>query len=691
MHVARCDVGGAHHIMRVTLVNTLSYAAAAATVSDVAFFKEYYLPLGLLTIASVLESGGHLVSIVDPNLIAHRLKTDDSRRLRAVVADEVSASAPDIVGFTTMCDSYHHTLSIAQIIKGSSSVPIILGGPHASATANETLANFPQIDFVVRGEAEGAVLPLLAAISGLIPFSSVSNLSYRNLSAGLQNESAALVNDMDSVPIPAFHLYSNLGGKLTTLPIEAGRGCPFHCDFCSTALFFQRTYRLKSGARILQEMELLENIFGAPLNFRLVHDMLTVNKRQVEHLCDGLTVAERRRIWSCSARIDCVSDRLLRRMVEAGCREIYFGIETGSPRMQRIVKKRLDVSKVQPTVRCAAELGMNCTLSFICGYPDETKQDLADTLSLIMDLVASFGSRVSVQLHVLAPYVGTELYAAQADNLEFDGYLSDQSGQPLDDADKPLIAALPKLFSNYYAIKTKYYERRLLFGIDTFVYVLLRDFPLTLQVLRGMTGDALEVFLAWQQCALKLASPEQIGVVGGERPSLHDGLRNLVGQYRAQNDSMGRLLDGVFRYESAIADELSRSFKLPAEQEQPPQSPDQGITSVIEVPVDIAELRQNLAARRAFSELESGQTQHFGIAIRGPGRVDVHSLSPFLAEVLRLHNEHGCCEHVLRAISSRFGDVPSRDLPAAVQDAYTEAARCGFLRQPGVGGWDQTQ
>jgi radical SAM superfamily enzyme YgiQ (UPF0313 family) len=666
--------------MRVTLVNTLSHATAAADVNNTEFLREFYLPLGLLTIASVLELEGHSVQIVDPNLIARRLQTDDSRRLRAAVAKDITTTDPDIVGFTTMCDSYHHTLAIAQLVKSLRSVPIILGGPQASATAKETLANFPQVDFVVRGEADGVMHPLLAAISGSIPYGSVPGLSYRYGPDVAETAEAPLISNMDSIPIPAFHLYSHLAGKLEIPAIEAGRGCPFHCDFCSTALFFHRTYRLKSGSRILEEMELLENIFGADVSFRLVHDMLTVNKRQVERVCDTLAAAPRRRRWSCSARIDRVSNDLLHQMKRAGCSDIYFGIETGSQRMQHIIKKNLDVRKVLPTLEHAIKLGINCTMSFICGYPDEAEKDLAETLAIIMAAIGLFGPSVTVQLHVLAPYIGTELYAAQADDLEFDGYLSDQSGQPLDEADKQLIIAFPMLFSNYYAVKTKGYDRRLLFGVDAFVYILLRDFPLTLLTLRAIVGDALRVFQEWQGCALEFASPCEISIVGGSARLMQKGLRRLISLYVEKNAWYSRILDGIYLYESAVAAALRRSFGyITTDLEAPGHFSVVGQISILEAPLDVAKLRRTIAMHGDLADIQTDETHHFAILPRESGRADIHSVSPFLAKVLKLHTEHGCQERVLDALEVCYSDDEREDLAAAVNDAYLAAAHSGLL------------
>jgi hypothetical protein len=319
-------------------------------------------------------------------------------------------------------------------------------------------------------------------------------------------------------------------------------------------------------------------------------------------------------------------------------------------------------------------------MSFICGYPDEAEKDLAETLAIIMAAIGLFGPSVTVQLHVLAPYIGTELYAAQADDLEFDGYLSDQSGQPLDEADKQLIIAFPMLFSNYYAVKTKGYDRRLLFGVDAFVYILLRDFPLTLLTLRAIVGDALRVFQEWQGCALEFASPCEISIVGGSARLMQKGLRRLISLYVEKNAWYSRILDGIYLYESAVAAALRRSFGyITTDLEAPGHFSVVGQISILEAPLDVAKLRRTIAMHGDLADIQTDETHHFAILPRESGRADIHSVSPFLAKVLKLHTEHGCQERVLDALEVCYSDDEREDLAAAVNDAYLAAAHSGLL------------
>jgi hypothetical protein len=367
-------------------------------------------------------------------------------------------------------------------------------------------------------------------------------------------------------------------------------------------------------------------------------------------------------------------------MREAGCTSIYFGIETGSARMQQVIKKRLDIAPVLPTVRRAVDLGMNGTLSFICGYPDETERDLNDTLTMIMDAVSAFGSEVNVQLHVLAPYLGTELYSSQADHLQFDGYLSDQAGQALNDEDECLIKAYPTLFSNFYSVPTRWYDRRLLFGIDAFVYVLVRDFPLTLLVLREFAGDALTVFLTWQRCVLERSSPRDIAVVGGSLQVMHEGLRTLISRYVDANDDRGRLLSGVFAYEAAVAAQFTRSAEpAPAVGSNRGTPPPFSSISLVRSSVDIASLRRTIAAGCGLAELRIDQQHHMVLVRKDPGRVDVHSVSPFLARILERHHARERRDDILRALQSDYPDQPPERIAAAIEEAYKAASQSGLL------------
>src|SRR5262249_8992500 len=121
-------------------------------------------------------------------------------------------------------------------------------------------------------------------------------------------------------------------------PLELGRGCPFSCTFCSTNDFFRRRFRLKSPAHMIAEMRRVKETYGID-SFELVHDMFTVDRKRVVEFCEALIASQEEFTWGCSARTDCVDEELIAFMARAGCRGIFFGIETGSRRMQRIIDK----------------------------------------------------------------------------------------------------------------------------------------------------------------------------------------------------------------------------------------------------------------------------------------------------------------------------------------------------------------
>ena len=224
---------------------------------------------------------------------------------------------------------------------------------------------------------------------------------------------------------------ADLGLRL--LRIEAGRGCPFNCTFCSTAGFFQRSFRLKSARRLVHELDTLHSRYGVR-DFKLDHDMFTVSKKKV---AEFLRRGRRSRL-----SLACIRPHRRRRCRSPaqdgrrGLRRMYFGIETGSQRMQRVTQKKLDLALVQPVLELAERLGIETTASFITGYPEELGQDQDETLDMIG---RCFSPSCLVQLHMLAPEPGTPLFASYGHQIRYDGYGSRYNAGVVDAGDERLI------------------------------------------------------------------------------------------------------------------------------------------------------------------------------------------------------------------------------------------------------------
>ena len=258
--------------------------------------------------------------------------------------------------------------------------------------------------------------------------------------------------DVDRLPLAAFHFYPIHELGLRTMRVEAGRGCPFHCTFCSTATFFGRKYRVKAAGKLVSELKCLNNTYGLT-DFSLQHDLFTVNRRKVLEFCEEVRPCSFS--WTCSARIDCVDSELLSEMARSGCRGIYFGVETGSPSLQEVVKKRLDISLLHPTLTQAKELGISVTTSFITGFPEETVSDLKATLDCLDSCLRISPATTSLQLHLLTPEPGTALYEENKNQLLYDGHISDFNFPPLAADEPALLRNNPEIFMNHHFYRTE--------------------------------------------------------------------------------------------------------------------------------------------------------------------------------------------------------------------------------------------
>ena len=429
----------AHTSPNVILVDNFFYTRSAHGLST-----EISPHLGLMTLAAMLEAAGRTVEIFDPKILflsaGWRLPDAD---FFAAWADRLSELPTAIIGFTAYGRTLPYAVRVAQAIKQTNPrQTIIIGGPHATIVGRPLLEAFDCFDVAVRYEAEPIIVDLVDRLGRRGHLGSIPNLIYRQGERVVATPVETPLPDMDMLPRPALHKYPAEVLRRSELSIEAGRGCPFACTFCSTANFFRRRYRLKSNQQMIAEMEDARATHGVS-TINLNHDLFGLHKPSLREFC--VLVKGRGFNWKCSMRPDTIDLGLLRELREAGCSHIYFGIETGSRRLQFIIKKRLDLAATRETLRHVAASGVSCTASFIVGFPEETEADLRETLDLIGELIEYDPSMMRVQLHLLSPEPGSEL-ADGDQSIAFDGI-----GPEADDAgDQDLIRAHPELFSVFY-------------------------------------------------------------------------------------------------------------------------------------------------------------------------------------------------------------------------------------------------
>lgn len=432
------------------------------------------------------------------------------------VAERLKALRFDVYGLSSICSSYPLTLRLAAELKRlNPRAPIILGGPQASVVDVPTMRNFACVDFIVRGEADEtfpALLRSLASPDGN-DYKRLPGITFRQEDEIVRNHNAPVIEELDSLPLPAFDFDPQLRSR-GGIHLEIGRGCPFACTFCSTNDFFRRNFRLKSPGKMIEEISSIKQEYGISY-FSLVHDMYTVDRRKVVDFCDAVRQSGEVFTWGCSARTDCIDDDLIQLMGEAGCRGIFFGIETGSQRLQEVIRKRLDLAEAVKRIEFADSCGIETTVALIVGFPEETRDDLRDTIHFFIDALRF--DRAEPQCSLLAPLAATPIQERFKDQLIWDdGLVSDmsQQGWRQDPAEQEMIKAYPEIFPNFYSIPAKHLARGYVKDVMDFATYLATWFRWLPVALLQDSGDFLQVFdrwTIWLAARIPTAADEDLG------------------------------------------------------------------------------------------------------------------------------------------------------------------------------------
>lgn len=312
------------------------------------------------------------------------------------ITDEVLRIGPKCISCYTVWPHFHMMLRIArEVKKRAPHIYTVFGGPQSTATGKITMERMPYVDHVCTGEGENTVVPFFQALlrDGGKGLEAVPGLYHRVDGQVVRNDVEHPLCDLNTLPYWDDRLYlvdyqapePRIGAHDYFMPIDAGRGCPYSCSFCCTSHFWRRTYRLKSPERIVADIRYFRDKFGIR-SFFFAHDAFTIDKRLVTKVCDYMIEQKLDIDWMCSARVDCVTEELLRKMKQAGMVRIELGIETGSKRMQKLIHKNLDLDRARGMVKTMLEMGLNVSLFFMYGFPEETTEDLNDTLGMILDM-----------------------------------------------------------------------------------------------------------------------------------------------------------------------------------------------------------------------------------------------------------------------------------------------------------------
>lgn len=428
--------------------------------------------MGTLQLASILKEKNIECDI----LTFHKIgDLKDFEKFTQNALNIISELKPKIVSFYTRCDIYHIDLKLAQLIKNKwEDIYIVCGGPQSDITAKQTIENIPFVDFICCGEGENTIYPFFSSLLQGAPDLSVPGLVYRIDGVSYQNPRPVMIENLDDLPMIDYsflRLENENADKKDTFPIEVGRGCPFGCTFCSTNAFWGRKYRLKSPQRIYEEIKKLNKEYGFK-RFGFTHDMFTLNRNKVKETCELLKTLDFKIEWGGSSRIDCLDAELIDIMVDSGLQGLFLGIETGSPRMQKIINKNLNLEHAVEIVEYMSQKGVKPTISFMYGFPEENEEDLSQTIALVAQFLKL--KKITLSPHLCAFFVGTEMSAKYAEFMKPVDYYSNETGNFAVEECKDLIEAYPDLFTHMLEYKTDLRTRLEYFEVFMFVWQLMQ-------------------------------------------------------------------------------------------------------------------------------------------------------------------------------------------------------------------------
>lgn len=366
------------------------------------------LPLGLAYIGSVLKNAGYIVSAIDLN--ATPLTNDQIREL-------ISKTHPKIIGISVYTPTFNNGISLAAIAKEvNPQIKVIMGGPHASILYGDIAAE-KNIDVVVRGEGEHAMLELAESIiRKKMEINGIPGIAFKEDGVIKVTENRSPVINPDDIPWPHRSMF-NLDSYIIPIAVLASRGgCPYSCYFCAVNNIWDGTRRYRKPQKVIQEIQDVVKTHRAQAErVTFSDDTFSLNRKKVMKLCELMQGLNANRLsrgcpqlsWRCTTRVDLIDEGMLKTMYYSGCCQIQYGIEAGSQKILDSIGKRITMDQIRRTVDLTLRSGIEAACSFMFPHPEDDYDTISEQIRFMKELATMGASQV---LAITTPLPGTYLY-----------------------------------------------------------------------------------------------------------------------------------------------------------------------------------------------------------------------------------------------------------------------------------------
>lgn len=356
--------------------------------------RHWIMPsLGLMYLSAALRLAGYSVRHIDHTFLE-----------RHEVLAEIDRLGPSVIGIYCMITMQDEALSLAAQVRGKALT--VVGGPYPSGEP-ETFVD--QFDLVAVGEGEETIVSIMEHLDDR-RFEEIPGLVFKRGGEIIRSTARLRSKDMSNLPLPyrgdvpnaEYIRYWRKHWTDATTPLMSTRGCPFRCDFCHKSVFGD-LFSARPAESVVAEMREI-----ADLGYDHVwmsDDLFTLNYKRTFELAMAIEEAQLPLTWECLSRVTHVDRALFEQMHRAGCKRIFFGIESGDERVLKEMKKGITPDQARAAVEACVAAGIKAAGFFMVGYLGETTDSLIRSINFSSSLPLDY-----VSYTIAYPLPGTGFY-----------------------------------------------------------------------------------------------------------------------------------------------------------------------------------------------------------------------------------------------------------------------------------------
>ena len=372
------------------------------------FVYQVYPPHGLMYLAGYLRAKRPEIEIKIIDLMLRR-EPEES------ILSELKDFSPDLAGIHAMHFQARSMHRIAALVKQNFAIPVIAGGPYPSSEPLRALSD-PNIDLAVRGEGELTFAEVIERLESGKNLSGLPGTAWRSNGKASIAADREFIRDIDSIPFPAWELIelkkffdwrvlaqNDVRWRKELATIFTSRACPYGCTFCHN--MFGKRFRPRSPENVLAEVRLLYEKYGVR-EIHVIDDCFNFDQARAKAILAMLAQSgmDLKLAFPNGIRGDRLDAEMIGLLKAAGTYKVNFGIESGSERIQQMIRKGLDLDKIRKNIELVTQAGIFCHGFFMMGFPGETEDDMKKTIEFA----------VKSKLHtagfaLLSPFPGTRV------------------------------------------------------------------------------------------------------------------------------------------------------------------------------------------------------------------------------------------------------------------------------------------